>query len=174
MKIRLPVKLGPTLPLSAASVIVLAGCAALGIGGAPDARWADYKNWQPLHDRPITADHTGFLGGLHEGEQGVRRVFVNDIGFPVADGKGPYQYPIGTVIAKEQYPTMAAYEAGKKPGLTVMVKVSNDAANPADNWLWSRGYNREAKADSFCSGCHTVAAATDFAFSNATSLQSYR
>jgi len=138
-----------------------------------DARWADYKTWQKINARPVTGDHTGFLGGLHEAAKGYREVYVNAAGLETSMGSGPYNYPIGTVIAKEQYKNLAALEKGKKPGLTVMVKVSDDAANPADNWLWSRGYKKKAKQDTFCSSCHTIALPNDFVFSNATSLEQF-
>jgi len=45
-----------------------------------DSRWADYKNWTKLNAKPITGDHTGVLGKLHRGSDGVRFVYVNDIG----------------------------------------------------------------------------------------------
>jgi len=102
-------------------------------------------------------------------------VYVNDIGLSVASGSGPYNYPVGTVIAKEQYSSAAAIDEGKKPGLTVMVKVSDNAENPVENWAWSRGYNATAKVDdSFCSACHTIAAGSDYAFSNGTSLKDFQ
>ena len=140
-----------------------------------DSRWADYRNWTQIHSKPITEDHTGLLGNLHVGAKGVRFVYVNDIGLQASEGSAPYSYPVGTVIAKEQYKNMKRYEDGRKPDLTVMVKVSDDAANPAENWAWARGYNKRAKTkDAFCSGCHTVALANDFVFSNAESLKDYR
>jgi len=157
--------------------LLVSGCSYLGyLGiGSPDARWADYKNWSTIHSQPITGDHTGFLGGLHEGEDGVRQVFVNDIGLEASLGEAPYKYPIGTVIAKEQYPDMAAYNAGRSPGFTAMVKVSDDAANPAENWAWSRGFLLNASTtDSFCSGCHTISVGNDYVFSNATSLADFQ
>jgi len=151
---------------------VLSACAT---GGEADSRWANYKSWTKIHNQPITGDHTGFLGGLHRGESGVRQVFVNDIGLSVATGSGPYSYPVGTVIAKEQYKDQAALDGGKNPGLTVMVKVSDNAENPVENWAWSRGYNATAKVDdAFCSSCHTIAAGSDYAFSNGTSLKDFQ
>lgn len=154
--------------------LVLTGCALIG-GGEPDIRWADYKSWTKIHAKPITGDHTGFLGGLHQGEHGVRQVYVNDVGLDVSQGGGPYQYPVGTVVLKEQYKNQAAFDSNKSPDVTVMVKVSDDAANPASNWAWSRGYTREAKVeDSFCSSCHTIAFQTDFVFSNRKSLSEFQ
>lgn len=155
------------------AVSVLSACATG--GGEADPRWADYKNWTKLNNKPITGDHTGFLGGLHRGEKGARAVYVNDIGAEIAAGSGPYNYPVGTVIAKEQYGSVDALNAGKKPGFTAMVKISDDAENPVENWAWSRGYKSTAKVeDGFCSGCHTIAAGTDFAFSNGTSLKDFQ
>ena len=150
------------------------GCAVIGLGGEPDTRWAGYQSWNKLNVKPVTGDHTGFLGNLHEGASGVREVYVNDIGWAVAIGEAPFSYPVGTVIAKEQYKNETDLNAGKKPGLTVMVKTSDDAENPVDNWVWSRGYNATAESDTFCSSCHTIAMGSDFVFSNAQSLKSFR
>lgn len=153
--------------------IFASSCAYLG-GGEADARWADYKSWSKIHSKPITGDHTGFLNGLHKAKKGVRVVYVNNVGLETATGTAPYKYPLGTVILKEQYSSQAAYDAGKKPGVTVMVKVSENAANPAENWAWARGYTRKAKVDDgFCAGCHTIALGSDFSFSNADSLKDF-
>lgn len=154
--------------------MIVSGCAVLG-SGEPDARWADYKSWTKIHAKPITGDHTKFLGGLHQGANGVRQVYVNAIGLETSLGEAPYNYPLGTVIVKEQYSSQAAMESGRTPDTTIMVKVSETAENPAKNWAWSRGYGKEAKIeDGFCSGCHTIAAASDFSFSNATSLADFQ
>ena len=154
--------------------IVTTGCAGLG-GGEADARWADYKSWKKIHAKPITGDHTKFLGGRHQGTKGIRQVYVNAIGLDASLGEAPYKYPIGTVIVKEQYSSQSAFDAGKKPGTTIMVKVAENSPNPAHNWAWSRGYGKEAKVeDGFCSGCHTIALANDYVFSNATSLADYQ
>jgi hypothetical protein len=137
--------------------------------------WADYKSWNLIHNKPITGDHTGFLGSLHRGAEGVRRVYVNDIALPVSQGNAPYEYPIGSIIVKEQYKNMKRFDDGKKPDLTVMVKVSDNAANPAENWAWSRGSKKTAKTDdAFCSGCHTIAASNDYVFSNAETLKAFQ
>lgn len=163
-----------TLIAIAGTSVLISGCAMLGLGGKPDPRWADYKNWQKLNATPITGDHTGFLGGLHEGAEGVREVYINDTGYAVANGSAPYDYPVGTVVAKEQYKNLAALEDGKSPGLTIMVKVSDDAENAANNWIWSAGYGRSAGENSFCSSCHTIAASSDYVFSNAETLAEFR
>jgi len=151
----------------------VSSCALL--SGDPDPRWADYKSWTKMHSKPISGDHTGFLNGLHKAKKGVRVVYVNDIGASTATGSAPYNYPLGTVILKEQYSSQAALDKGKKPGVTVMVKVADDSANPVENWAWSRGYGKKAKVKvNFCSGCHTIAIGSDFAFSNHESLADFQ
>lgn len=154
---------------------LVATACAIGGGGDPDPRWADYKSWTKVNTTPITGDHSNFLGGMHEGTRGVRQVFVNSTGQAAALGGAPYSYPVGTVILKEQYSSQSALDSGRNPGVTIMVKVSDDAANPAENWAWSRGFGRSARVDDgFCSGCHTIAAASDYSFSNAESLADFR
>jgi hypothetical protein len=153
---------------------LLTACASLGTSNA-DPRWANYKNWTKINNKPITGDHTGFLAGLHRGAEGVREVYVNDAGIKASQGNAPYLYPVGTVVVKEQYKNLAALEAGKTPALTIMVKVSDTAENPANNWAWSRGYGKEAKIDDgFCFGCHTIAQGNDFVFSNHDSLKDFQ
>lgn len=154
--------------------LIAVGCAFVSSGPA-DPRWVDYKSWTMIHSKPITGDHTGFLGGLHQGKNGLRQVYVNDTGLETSLGEAPYQYPLGTVVVKEQYGSQSAFDSGKTPGLTIMVKVAENSANPANNWAWSRGYGKEAKVeDAFCSGCHTIALGNDFVFSNAESLADFR
>lgn len=149
--------------------VFIAGCAAVSSVTAPfrdaDTRWADYKSWTKVGDGD-TGDPTNFLGNLHKGPDGYRSVFVNDVGAEVLQGDGPYVYPVGTVVVKEQFDNKADYEADRKAGHTVSLKVSDDAANDSDNWIWADSYKATAKASQFCSGCHTIAAGDDFVFTN--------
>ncbi|MDX1474849.1 MAG: cytochrome P460 family protein [Reinekea sp.] len=154
--------------------LLFSGCAVLSTADA-DPRWADYQQWTKINNQPITGDHTGFIGNLHEGATGFRQIYVNDIGIAASSGNAPYRYPVGTVVVKEQYKTLEQLEQQHKPGLTIMVKVSDTAANPAENWAWSRGYQKEAKTDDlFCAGCHTIALPNDFVFSNQDSLKTFQ
>lgn len=171
--IRLTKHLKTTITL-ALTFPVLTGCSMLD-NKAADERWADYRKWTKMNKQPITGDHTGFLGGLHRGKQGVREVFVNDIGASAAlQSSGPFNYPIGTVIVKEQYKSMAARDQKKGVGTTIMVKTSDSTPNLPTDWQWSRGYGKPAKDDPFCSGCHTVALTKDFSFSNGESLKEFQ
>lgn len=155
--------------IAALSVFVIAGCGAYSAVTAPfksaDTRWADYKTWAKVSDGE-TGDPTNFLGNLHKGPEGYRSVYVNAIGEDVLLGDGPYKYPVGTVVLKEQFDSEADWKADRKAGHTISVKVSDDAANPADNWIWADSYKATAKASQFCSGCHTIAAKDDFVFTN--------
>lgn len=154
-----------TLTLAAAAVL-MAGCAALG-GGEPDARWADYKSWTRANDVPSTGASPG-LGAVHKGPEGGRFVYVNDIGRDTLLGDGPYQYPVGTVIVKEQYSSPAAAEAGTGLDTTISVKIA-EGTGP-ETWHWSTGFTKPAGASQFCSGCHSIPFAEDFVFSNAKYL----
>ena len=149
--------------------VVGAGCASV---TAPfrdaDPRWADYKGWTKVSDTPSTGPSPG-LGAVHEGPEGIRVVYVNDVGADVALGDGPYEYPEGTVFVKEQYPDQAAFDADDG-GLTVSVKVVDQAGAGAANWQWATGYKAPAEDNAFCSGCHSIPFAEDYVFSNATYL----
>ena len=150
--------------VTVATAVVLASCASL---RKPDERWADYKSWTKITDGKVsTGDPTGFLGGVHEGLEGYRDIFVNDVGLDAVLGSAPYNYPVGTVVVKEQYPTKAAWEAQKKPNLTIMVKVATSDTPDMANWQWSPSYTKAPSANAFCAGCHAIATQNDFVFTN--------
>ena len=143
---------------------VVSGCASL---GSADERWAEYRNWTKITEgRVSTGDPTGFVGTVHAGPKGYRDIFVNDVALATNQGTAPYNYPEGSVLAKEQYKDKAAWEAQKSPELTVMVKVSTSAQPDASNWAFAAGYTDAAEPNAFCSDCHTVAKASDFVFTN--------
>ncbi len=143
---------------------IVSGCATF---GTADQRWADYKSWTKITEgRVSTGDPTGFIGTVHKGTEGYRDIFVNQIGISTNQGPAPYHYPIGTVVVKEQYKDKAAWEAQKSPDLTIMVKVADNGKMEAANWDWSDGYTSRANKNAFCSGCHTIAMANDFVFTN--------
>jgi len=161
----------PSLRLAftvAGSAVLIAGCASINPFASADARWADYKTWQTATAMPTTGASPG-LGNVHKGPEGARHVYVNNVGAAVMKGEGPYEYPQGTVIVKEQYDSLADYQAGKTPDVTVSVKVG---AGPKarENWQWAAGLAAPAEDSAFCSGCHSIPLAEDFVFSNADYL----
>ena len=151
-----------------ATVIAIAafisGCAAL---GKADDRWADYKTWTKITEgRVSTGDPTGFVGTVHAGPSGYRDIFVNEAALATNQGSAPYNYPAGSVLAKEQYKDKAAWQAQESPDLTIMVKIA-DSANPdISTWAFAPGYTSKAEANAFCAGCHTIAKKDDFVFTN--------
>jgi hypothetical protein len=148
------------------AMALLSGCAAIGLGGEADARWADYKNWTQVSE-PTTGASPG-LGAVHKGPEGYRVVFVNDIGKDTILGDGPYEYPEGTVVVKEQYDNEAAAISGTDAEVTVSLKVASGAG--ADTWNWATSYTATAGESAFCSGCHSIPFAKDFVFSNSEYL----
>jgi len=144
--------------------VILGACASL---GEPDERWANYQPWTKITEgRVITGNPIGLTAEVHMSTKGYREVFVNEVGRETMQGSAPYNYPAGTVIVKEQYKNKAAWEAQSSPQLTIMVKIA-DSDNPqAENWIWATGYQESAGANAFCSGCHTAAVRSDFAFTN--------
>ena len=106
---------------------------------------------------------------MHNGSEGYRDVYVNDIGKETLLGTAPYVFPVGTVIVKEQFKTKAAWEKQSKPGLTVSIKKLAGSGS-SDNWEWADSYTGTAGPSAFCSGCHTIAAKDDFAFTTADFL----
>ena len=154
----------------AAAGVLTAGCASI---TAPfrdaDPRWAEYEGWTRVTGEPSTGASPG-LGTVHKGPEGYRLVYVNDVGRDVITGDGPYDYPEGTVVVKEQYADEAAYLSGKGADVTVSLKVANVEGADGANWQWAEGYKGEAGDSAFCSGCHSIPLAEDYVFSNATYL----
>ena len=156
--------------------VMLAGCATI---TAPfrdaDPRWADYKEWTRVTDgAPSTGDETGFLGGVHMGNEGYREVYVNDIAKETLYGGAPYNYPAGSVIVKEQYASKADWEAGRKPAHTVSIKVSASDESRKEDWMWTDSYKGVAAESEFCAGCHSIAeirAKGDYVFTNGDFLK---
>ena len=151
-----------------AASLLIASCSTL---TAPfkeaDARWADYKNWTKVTElKPSTGNPTGFLGGLHQGDEGYRDVYVNDIGEAALLGSAPYNFPAGSVIVKEQFANKADWESGRKPSHTVSVKVTASDSLSKENWIWADSLKGTAGESAFCSGCHSIAAKDDYVFTH--------
>lgn len=152
--------------------VVVASCASTPSGPA-DERWADFKSWTKITEgNPQTGDETGFIGNVHKGPSGYRDVYVNDIGAAMLEGEGPYNFPAGTVVVKEQFNNKAAWESGEGGAVTVSVKAESTDAVAKENWIWATSYNAKAGASAFCSGCHSIAAKDDFVFTHGAFLAS--
>jgi len=151
-----------------ATSTIVASCSTL---SAPfrdaDSRWADFKSWTKVTElEPGTGNPTGFLGGVHMGDEGYRDVYVNDVGKETLLGSAPYNYPAGSVIVKEQFASKADWEAGRKAAHTISVKVTDGDQLSKDNWIWADSYKGTAVENAFCSGCHSIAAKDDYVFTN--------
>ena len=147
------------------SLAVLAGCAALNIGGTADPRWAEFRSWTKVTDGE-TGDPTNFIGNVHAGPTGYRDVYINNDGLDTINVSDPRSFPVGTVLVKEQFKTKSAWESGEGGAVTVGLKVAGGEgdAPAAANWIWADSLKSTAKANAFCSGCHTIAQRHDFMF----------
>lgn len=149
-----------------ASSTLIAGCAALGIGGEPDERWADYKSWTKVVDGE-TGDPTKFIGERHGGPSGYRNIYVNELALgPTEAGNEGRVYPVGSVMVKEQYKTEASWKSGKPGTVMTAVKVPDDATGDS-KWIWSPSMTGKAVDNPNCQGCHTIAAKHNFMFTGA-------
>ena len=166
------VKIGAVVGVSA----IIAGCASI---TAPfrdaDPRWADYKTWTHVTaDEVGTGNPTGFLGGVHQGDEGFREVYVNDIGKDTLLGEAPYNFPEGSVIVKEQYANEADWQAGSNAAHTVSIKVAQSETSKKEDWMWADSFKGVAKDSEFCAGCHSIAelrAQGDYVFTNGDFLK---
>jgi len=119
----------------------------------------------------LTGTEGGPLGTVHEGPTGYRDVFVNDVALAVYQSEGLYQYPIGSVMVKEQYKNEEKWQNQKLGGLPVMVKLVPGTYPESGDWGFSSSYKSPMTASAFCGGCHSVAKADDYLFTNAKKLR---
>lgn len=155
---------------------ILVGCATITAPFRdPDPRWADYKSWtQVTADEVGTGNPTGFLGGVHRGDDGFREVYANDIALETLMGEAPYNFPEGSVIVKEQYANEADWAAGRKAAHTVSIKVSQSETSQKTDWMWADSLKGIAGESEFCAGCHSIAELRgqgDYVFTNGDFLR---
>ena len=172
MKNSLIINAGSAITLTA----LLAGCASLTAPfREPDPRWANYKDWTRVTEAHVsTGNETGFLGGVHMGDEGFREVYVNDIAKETLEGSAPYNYPEGSVIVKEQYASKEDWEAGRGAAHTVSVKVSQSETSQKTDWMWADSIKGKAGESEFCAGCHSIAELRgqgDYVFTNGDFLK---
>ncbi len=153
--------------------VIIVACSTVSPYQGGDPRWADFKTWAKVNgDEVGTGDPTGFLGSVHKGRNGYREIYVNQTGYDVNQSRGPYKYPVGTVIVKEQFDDRAAWESKQPTELTIMLKLRDNGNLDASNWGWVSGYQGKVTNSGFCSGCHTLARDRDFVFINKEFLTS--
>jgi hypothetical protein len=165
------------LSLISLITIGISGCASSpSYDGNTDKRWADFKKWTKItQGRTGTGDPTGLVAAVHKGTNGYRDVYVNNIALKTSQGSAPYSYPVGSVIVKEQFDDLAAFNSQQPTDLTIMVKLADNGSNDAKNWGWADAYNAELKPENaFCSSCHTVVLKDDFVFTNEDFLQKHK
>ena len=143
--------------------------------GPPDSVWANYQSWYKVNPQPATGDPTGFLGRTHDGQRGVRNIFVNSAGEAVNRGTRGFPYPQGTILLKESYNNQAALDAGSNPELTIMIKLASGRSPETGDWEYVMPNGNRGTGDSgvatFCRDCHLFAAGTDYNFINSVFYQ---
>jgi len=162
------------------TALLVSGCLSSSEPQGPQANaWEQYKSWFKVTPEPNTGDPTGFLGNVHEGLNAYREIYVNAIGQDVNQGESPFPYPAGSIIVKETFSNLNAYEAQENPDLTIMVKLANGSSPETSDWeyvMGGDGLNRGTGTSGvavFCHSCHTAAAATDYSFINSDFLKNH-
>lgn len=161
-------------------VLTVTGCMSSSEPQGPQANaWEQYRSWFKVTPEPNTGDPTGFLGNVHEGLNAYRDIYVNSAGLDVNQGETPFPYPQGSILVKETYRNLAAYNTQQNPDLTIMVKLLEGSSPETSDWeyiMGADGLNRGTGTSGvalFCHSCHTAAAATDYNFINAKFLNSH-
>ncbi len=160
--------------------LLVAGCMTTSDPQGPQANaWEQYKDWFKVTPEPNTGDPTGFLGNVHEGLNAYRDVYVNELGRDVNQGEASFPYPAGSILVKETYRNLAAYNAKQNPDLTIMVKLLEGSSPETSDWeyvMGGDGLNRGTGTSGvavFCHSCHTAAAETDYNFMNKSFLNDH-
>lgn len=131
--------------------LILAGCAE-----APSEPLlsVEYTGWRQSTSMQLDFPVPGHGAGL-------RRIFVNDIGFetaPAADGS--IIYPDGTIFIKEVYADPAPADGASPMMLTAMVKNATHE-DALEGWIWvmrDPASGEETRVtDSYCLTCHANA-----------------
>ena len=142
--------------------------------GPSSNAWSDYKSWHKSNPEVNTGDPTGFLGGVHRDTSGYRDVFVNSVGEATNRGERAFPYPAGTVIVKESYRNVGAWQAQRNPQITIMVKLAQGMSPQTSDWEYINGAGGGSRGTGtsdlavFCHTCHALANQTDYAFSHAS------
>lgn len=143
--------------------------------GPPASAWADYKSWHKVTPAPETGDPTGFLSGVHDGNNAYRVVYVNSVGEAVNKGDQGFPYPEGTILLKESFNNERSLLANRNADLTLMIKLAQGMSPATGDWEYIRPDGARGTGDSdlgaFCRDCHLFAAATDYNFINSRFYQ---
>ena len=116
----------------------------------------NYQGWT------VIADNLNYPIPGHENHS--RKILINPIGEGVStekkNGRVFYDYPRGTIILKEIYPSLKPEKGAKPVSLTVMLKDPDNPKN-REGWVWivkDLKKNSEKIIDyEFCFDCHNNA-----------------
>lgn len=137
-----------------------------------------YRTWYRItHLEPNTGDVTGgFLGSVHKGKEGYREIYINSIGEATNKGTAPYNYPVGTIIVKEEYKDRGSWETKANPKIKVMKKLKPGASPESNDWAYASKLTTEkmkvGRQTNFCAGCHLASPDGDSVFINSDLLSS--
>ena len=137
-----------------------------------------YRTWYRITNlEPNTGDITGgFLGRVHKGKSGYREIYINSIGEATNKGTAPYNYPVGTILVKEEYKNKESWEAKENPKIKVMKKLKPGASPESQDWGYASKLTTEkmqvGSKTNFCAGCHLASPDGDSVFVNSDLLSS--
>ena len=66
------------------------------------SHFQDFETWYKINDEPLTGSAGGSLQGKHLEREGIREVYINDIGKPVITGQQNPPFPAGTILVKHE------------------------------------------------------------------------
>lgn len=143
-----------------ATALLIMACATTGATAKSDISIiAGYQGWHKVNAVTLSGDPNGSLQGVHMARNGLREIYVNEVGeaVSIAGGPDPLPYPEGSVLLKETFKEVG----GQKGTLTdIFVMVKRDANyDPANNnWEYIRlngsGRVTSQGPTAMCIKCH--------------------
>ena len=131
------------------------------------ADYEDFESWYKINSKPLIGDADGLLQGRHLEAEGLREVYINEIGRPVIEGTRDLPFPSGTIIVKDTYYRTEDGERGRRWNITVMRKRETDYDPDNNDWEYlTVNANKTIRIQgkmTLCIDCH-AAAEDDYVF----------
>ena len=127
----------------------------------------DFESWFRVTDEPLIGAGNGPLLGRHLEEEGMREVYINEIGRGGFDG-GRNLFPKGTVIVKDTHYVSRDGGKGRRWNITVMRKREAGYDPEHNNWEYVTAgptkFIRVQGTYPLCIECHVFAREQDYVF----------
>ena len=127
----------------------------------------EFETWYKVNKEPLVGSAGGALQGKHLEREGMREVYINDIGKPVSTGEMTIPFPVGTIIVKDTFYRNGDGSRGKRWNITVMRKREPGYDSSKGDWEYAEAAPSKSLGIvgkwNLCIDCH-VYARKDYVF----------